>query len=120
MDLIRDLADLRDALRACVMFSGKPLKEIAFRLEIETSHLSKMLNPSPDPRHFPPQKIGLLMDVCGNEIPLLWMICDRGYPDPRNLQRLRDEISRLQGEVLAAKGEARMMVNVFKNVEIKE
>lgn len=55
-ELIAALPDLRSALRACLMFSGKQLKGVGFELGIEASHLSKMFNTTDDPRHFPPEK----------------------------------------------------------------
>lgn len=117
-ELIAELPDLRAALRACQMFSGKQLKAVAFEVGIEASHLSKMLNQTDDPRHFPPEKINLYMDVCGNEIPLRWQILKRGYPlahagELSELERLRRENAELRAE-------ARTIVNVFKTLEVKE
>jgi len=117
-ELIAELPDLRAALRACLMFSGKQLKGVAFELGIEGSHLSKMINTTEDPRHFPPEKINLMMDVCGNEIPLRWLMLRRSYPMPHAGQA--DELARLRRENAELRAEARTIVNVFKTLEVKE
>lgn len=115
-DLILQLSDKRAALRACVMFSGKPLKAVAFELGISADHLSKMLNPSPDPRHFPQEKENLLMDVCGNEIPLRWALLKRGYASPRSVSALVAENERLRLELAQAKTDRKFVMNVFKSL----
>jgi hypothetical protein len=124
-DFIRTLQDKRAALKACAMFSGKPLKVIAYELGIDQGHLSKMLNSHDDPRHFPHEKENLLMDVCGNEIPLLWALLARGYQPPAEVEQLHRVNAQLQAEngqlrekVEELQREQRMTVNIFKNLEV--
>lgn len=127
IELIRDLPDKRAALRACVLFSGKPLKQIAYEIGVnDPGHLSKMLNPHADPRHFPQEKENLLMDVCGNEVPLLWSLLKRGYEPPATLEQLRaenarlqQENARLQGELEQLRREQRTVANIFKTIEVR-
>lgn len=127
IDLVRELPDKRAALRACVLYSGKALKEIAFEIGVnDPGHLSKMLNVHADPRHFPPEKENILMDVCGNEIPLLWSLVARGYPPPSELQDLRtlnsqlqQQVAQLQAELDSMRSEQRLTFNIFKNVEVR-
>ena len=114
--LISELPDKRAALRACVMFSGKPLKTVAYELGIQADHLSKMLNPSHDPRHFPQEKENLLMDICGNEIPLRWALLKRGYASPRAVAALELENKRLKDELEQAKTDRKFVMNVFKSI----
>jgi hypothetical protein len=114
--IITELPDKRAALRATIMFSGKQLKAVAYDLGIEQSHLSKMINPSDDPRHFPQEKENLLMDVCGNEILLRWALVSRGYPDLRLVQALEAENARLREELETVKNDRRVIMNVFKEV----
>ena len=119
-ELIRDLPDLRAAIRACILFSGQPLKGVAFALGIEVSHLSKMINPSDDPRHFPPNKIDELMTCCGNEIPLRWQLLRRGYASPRQVGELERELTALRLDNEQLRREAKVVFNVFKSVEVPE
>jgi hypothetical protein len=118
-ELIRSLPDKRAALRTCVLYSGKPLKTVAYELGIKPDHLSKMLNPADDPRHFPQEKEDLLMDVCGNEIPLIWANMRRGHPTRRQVAELEAEIVRLQVEIVKQGGEHRHVLNIFKQLEVR-
>lgn len=125
-EAIKGLPDKQTALRTCALLSGKKLKTIAYEIEIEASHLSKMLNPSDDPRHFPPNKENELMTLCGNEIPLAWAMLSRGYPSPRTAAelvrenaQLRARVDELVREVTALRGEQRLVMNVFKNMEVR-
>lgn len=126
IELVRELPDKRAALRACVLYSGKALKEVAFMIGVnDPGHLSKMLNLHADPRHFPPEKENILMDVCGNEIPLLWSLIARGYPPPSALQDLRElnaqlqlQVEQLKAELAAVRSEQKQTINIFKNLEV--
>lgn len=114
-ELVRELPDLRAAILACIKVSGLPLKAVAYDTGIEYSHLSKMVKGnSADPRHFPPEKIDLLQDVCGNEIPLRWQMLRRGYPSPGEIRRMEAELARLRSELGKVRESAQQVVNVFK------
>lgn len=127
VDLVRELPDKRAALRACVLYSGKALKEVAFEIGVnDPGHLSKMLNVQTDPRHFPPEKENILMDVCGNEIPLLWSLITRGYQPPAEVAglqlenaQLREQINQLRADLDRCRQESRQTFNIFKNVELR-
>lgn len=64
------------AINLCVSLSGLEDKEIALELDIQPAQWSRILSGD---AHFPPNKLGSLMDLCGNEAPLLWMADSRGY-----------------------------------------
>jgi transposase-like protein len=117
-EVVREFPDFRAAIRACLLFSGKQMKGVAFELGIEPSHLSKMVNAGDEPRHFPPEKIPLLMSVCGNEIPLRWLSLSCGYPSPLRVSSLEAELVRLRMENEQLRGESKVLINVFKSVEI--
>lgn len=127
IELVRELPDKRAALRTCALFSGKKLKQIAYEVGInDAGHLSKMLNVHADPRHFPPEKELIFMDVCGNEIPLLWTLLARGYEPPSAVRELheqnahlRAQIVRLQEEIGGFRSEQRQTINIFKNLEVR-
>lgn len=81
--------DLKAAIRLCYEVSGLPLKELAFHLEIDERHLTRMMANNPnDQRHFPQDALQRLMDVCQNEIPLRWLALTRGY----GLHKLKSEL----------------------------
>jgi hypothetical protein len=73
-----------------VELSGLCPKEVAFCLEIDQAHFSRMIGRAEDNRHFPPDLLGKLMDVCGNEVPLRFQALSRGY----GMHRLKSELER--------------------------
>ncbi|WP_396957042.1 hypothetical protein [Nitrosomonas sp.] len=68
------------ALRLCQQVSGLEDKEIVGENGIvkDTGQWSRIINNSA--RHnFPQDKLCAYMDVCGNEVPLIWLARARGY-----------------------------------------
>lgn len=78
-DKILTCKTMREAINLCINTSGKQVKEIAADLNIKPEHLYRMISTSDDPRHFPPEKLPRLMEVCGNEKPLVWLSLHQGY-----------------------------------------
>jgi hypothetical protein len=91
---------LKHALRMCIGTSEIPLKQVAFDLEIDEKHLSRMLSDNPDDnRHFPPDKINDLMKVCGNLIPLRYLAYSHGFGIVRLKSEVELENERLKEEL---------------------
>lgn len=116
-DAVRRCKDLRSAIRMCIETSGLQTKEVAFDLNINKDHLSRMVNNSDDPRHFPPERLDDLMNVCRNEIPLRWQAMNRGY----GLYRLKTELE-LENEKLRRDNEEKdrkyaMLLEVVREVK---
>lgn len=80
--------DFRAAIRLCVESSGLAPKDVAFQLNIDKGHFSRMIGTEDDPRHFPPELLLKLMDICANEIPLRWLAFKRNY----RLERLQSAV----------------------------
>ncbi|HBA72236.1 MAG TPA: hypothetical protein DCZ63_08630 [Geobacter sp.] len=118
-DIIRELPDMRATIRTCILVSGLPLKAVAYELDIKPDHLSKMINPSEDPRHFPPNKIEKLMQVCNNHVPLLWLLFRMGFDQPRTVGTLQDENARLKSEIKRLQSDHNHVMNIFKNIEVR-
>lgn len=87
-EILRRCKSQRDALRVCVEISGLCPKDIAFQLDIDPGHFSRMINQSDDKRHFPQDLVDSLMDICANEIPLRYAALKRGY----GLQKLKSKL----------------------------
>lgn len=114
-DFIRAIPDKRAALAACLKLSGLPLKAISGGLSIEHSHLTKMISGTGDSlRHFPHEKELALMKLCRNEIPLIWLLLQRGYPSIREIIDMQLELTALRNEVITLRAEAGAITNVFK------
>lgn len=116
-EVVRSAGDMQTAVRFCILYSGKQLKEIAFELGIEASHMSRMVNPSDEPKHFPLNKLIQLMEVCGNEIPLRWLCLRRGYPTPRLVEDIQRENAVLKLDLERAGLERAQTINIFKRLE---
>lgn len=114
-DYVRAIPDKRASIAACVKLSGLPLKAISSTLHIEHSHLIKMISGTGDSlRHFPQDKELPLMDLCRNEIPLIWTMIKRGYPSVRCIAAMESELAALRAEVAQLRADSHAITNVFK------
>jgi predicted XRE-type DNA-binding protein len=94
MESIMARRTLLGALNLCIELSGLEDKEIYLPLGIDAGHFSNLRKGK---GHFPIDKIGDLMDMCRNEVPLVWLAHRRGY----GLVVLRSEAER-RADMLAA------------------
>ena len=63
------------AINLCISASGLDAKQLYLPLGIDQGHWSNILKSK---GHFPPDKLENLMDLCGSEIPLIWLAHRRG------------------------------------------
>lgn len=64
------------AIVLCVQSSGLDRKQVYTALDIDPATWSRMESGR---AHFPVNKLEQLMDLCGNEAPLMWLVNARGY-----------------------------------------
>ena len=95
--------NLLRAISLCIQLSGLDEKEIYMALGIDKGHWTRIMQGE---GHFPPNKIDPLMDLCGNEVPLIWQNYKRGYemrPLKSTLEQQLDaantEIAQLKQEI---------------------
>jgi len=82
---------LLSAVKLAVSLAGfEADKEIYGALGIDAGHWSRILRGD---AHFPLDKLSALMDLCGNEAPLLWLTHNRGY-DIASLRKRETEMER--------------------------
>lgn len=82
---------LLGAIKLCISLAGFDAdKQVHRDLEIDAGHWSRITRGE---AHFPVDKLSALMDLCGNEAPLIWLTNARGY-DPRSLRKLETETER--------------------------
>lgn len=75
--LIRQQGTLLAAIKLCISMAGFDSgKEVYMPLCIDPGQWSKIMTGD---ANFPVSKLCALMDLCGNEAPLLWLINVRGY-----------------------------------------
>lgn len=90
-DLVLAQPTFLGAIKLCVSLGGfDGDKEVYADLGIDAGHWSRITRGE---AHFPVDKLSALMDLCGNEAPLIWLAHARGY-DPRSLRKLETETER--------------------------
>lgn len=101
IELVVNRKSMLSAINLCIDLSGLDDKEVHLALDIDAGHFSHLRKGN---GHFPPDKIAALMDLCGNEAPLIWLAHSRGY----GLVVLKSEAERRaeEAEARAAKAEA--------------
>lgn len=111
VELIAKRKTLLSAVNLCCDLSGLDDKEIYLALGIDAGHFSNLRKGN---GHFPTDKIVPLMDLCGNEAPLIWLANHRGY----GLVLLKTEAERRAeaAEERAAKAEekARLLQEILQ------
>lgn len=111
--------DLKHALKLCVEVSGIPFKDVAFQMDLPEKSISRMLADNPDDhRHFPPELINPLMNICHNEIPLRWQALTRNYGLHRLKSALELENERLKAVVHEQAKEMSIIKNFLKEVKL--
>jgi hypothetical protein len=76
LDLVIRQPTLAAAISLCVQASGLEEKEVYLPLEIDAGHWTRIMKGD---AHFPVNKLNPLMNMCGNEAPLMWLANSRGY-----------------------------------------
>lgn len=79
------------AVILCITTSGLQETEVCLSLGIDAGHWTRMRKGE---AHFPLNKLNDLMDLCGNEAPLIWLAHSRGM----GLVMLKSESERLLAE----------------------
>ena len=97
------------AINLCIDLSGLEDKEIYLPLGIDAGHFSNLRKGR---GHFPPDRINDLMDLCGNEVPLIWLAHSRG----KGLVVLQSESERIAAELAAQLAEANRENALLRNL----
>lgn len=74
--VIARMGTLTQAVMLCQQLAGLDDKELCKALGIDAGQWSRIKTGQ---AHFPQERLCKLMDVCGNEAPLLWLAFHRGY-----------------------------------------
>lgn len=87
LDVIFKRKDLLGAINLCIEVSGLDDKELHLTLGIDAGQWSRIRKGD---AHFPPNKLNDLMNLCGNDVPLVWLATSRG----KGLHQLESETQR--------------------------
>jgi hypothetical protein len=85
--LVHRQRSMLGAIALCMQAAGIADKEAHLALDIDAGHWSRIVKGD---AHFPLDRLGPLMDLCGNEAPLEWLAHSRGY----RLEPLETELQR--------------------------
>lgn len=104
------------AISLCATKSGKLDKVIAADIGAQEAVWSRIQTTG---KGFSLEQLSQLMDTCGNEAPLEWLLLVRGY-DPRSLRKLESESERqlrlAREEIAALQHRHAVMVDLLKEV----
>ncbi|WP_229011577.1 hypothetical protein [Paraburkholderia gardini] len=105
------------AIKLCISLGGfEADKEIYSALDIDAGHWSRMHRGE---AHFPVDKLCALMDLAGNEAPMLWLVQSRGY-DLYSLRRQETELERenrlLKEELERERSERAVERRLFRDI----
>lgn len=110
LELVVKQQTLAGAIALCVQLSGLEDKEVYLALEIDAGHWTRIMKKGD--AHFPVNKLNDLMDLCGNEAPLMWLANSRGY----GLVVLRSEAERRADAAERALQDERNKVKLLTNL----
>ena len=104
LEAVKRQKTLGGAIALCAGLAGFELdKQLSSRLKVDKSQLSRWQSNS-EGIMWP--KLDLVMDVCGNDAPVLWQLHQRGY-DLHSLHKLESATEKenriLRGQVAALK-----------------
>lgn len=100
---------LSKAIALCVQLSGLEEKEVYGCLEIDAGHWTRIMKGD---GHFPVNKLNSLMEMCGNQSPLIWLAHSNGL----GLVILKSEAERQLDEAIKALEAERLKVQVLTDV----
>lgn len=87
VELVMRQQSFSAAIALCISLSGLEDKEVYLPLEIDPGHWTRIKKGE---AHFPVDKLNSLMELCGNQAPLIWLAHSNGF----GLVILKSELER--------------------------
>ena len=109
-ETIRGRSGLLSAINLCIAVSGLQDNEVAAEIGMDEGQFSRCRKGT---AHFPPDKIDVIEDVCGNEIPTRFKALSRGYGLVRLKSFLEEENEGLRSKL----AEAELKLEHFKEFQ---
>jgi len=98
------------AIKLCISLGGfEADKQVYGALDIDAGHWTRIHRGE---AHFPVDKLPALMDLCGNEAPLIWLTHSRGY-EAASLRKRETETERALRTAQEALDAERVKVRVL-------
>lgn len=110
IEVIRRQPTMTAAIKLCISLSGFPSdKAVYMELGIDKGHWTRIMKGE---AHFPQEKYEALMDLCGNEVPLIWLADRRGY----ELNPLQSKLEKELAEERAEREALETKLETFKEI----
>lgn len=97
---VGEIGSWAKAMAAAVATSGLKDKSLAIEIDVDPAHFSKMVSGQ---LGVMPDKLFRFMDACGSELPLMWLLYQRGY----DLSQMKQRQTNLEREIEALKAQLR-------------
>lgn len=102
-EIVAAQPNLTAAINLCISASGLEAKEIYIPLKIDKGHWTRICQGN---AHFPVDKLESLMLLCGNDVPMRWLVRRRGFDlkaredhKDKKLRELEQQNAALRGEI---------------------
>lgn len=89
VEMVSRQPSLTSAILLCQQLAGLDDRELAKALALDPAQWSRVKTGQ---AHFPQERLNRLMDVCGNEAPLIWLASRRGYDLKARLTLLEQQL----------------------------
>lgn len=89
VDMVSRQPSLTSAILLCQQVAGLDDRELARGIAMDPAQWSRV---KAGMAHFPQERLNRLMDVCGNEAPLVWLASRRGYDLKPRLTLLEQQL----------------------------
>jgi plasmid maintenance system antidote protein VapI len=104
------------AIRHCFENPGLDASQAASLMGIQEAQFSRIMSGT---AHFPTNRYGELMDVMGNEAPLMWLANSRGYELRRIQTDVEQENERLRAELAQERHDREVEQRVYARVMLE-
>lgn len=117
VDLVCRQPTLSAAIRLCISLAGfESEKQVYMTLGIDKGQWSRIQKGD---AHFPQDKLISLMDICGNEAPLIWLSRKRGYELKPLKSSLEKKVEDLERQLAERDLKQAAMIEVLREVNGK-
>lgn len=115
IDAVARQQSLNAAIVLCVQSSGLDRKQVYSALGIDGATWSRIESGK---AYFQPNKLEQLMDLCGNEAPLMWLVNARGY-DWASVREKQSEVEKQLAKMQQENADLRRLLKLRAEVDVQ-
>lgn len=106
VEMVTRQSSLTAAIVLCAQLAGLDDRELAKALALDPAQWSRVKTGQ---AHFPQERLNRLMDVCGNEAPLIWLASRRGYDLRPRLTLLEQQLDQERNKAAKLEEQNRLL-----------